>query len=220
MLKTKCNNCVFSNNLSCLLKKTTMVADGQYTLGFCRQKRNNNWVRNVNLTSLSNQVRKIQDEEGEVDIVIIGHNIDGVKITARSINKKRFVIVVLFDERESDVANLANYLNDLGLKWTIRNVKEAILVENVPYVALNDLKHNWFYTVHSGNLVDDDTLYFIKETLKGLDDNTVCFYHKEDDPIQIIVNKFAFNELDGNFDKMWFEKVKEFSNWKEVCKPI
>lgn len=224
LLKTQCGGCIFSKQETCLLKKEVFEFDGlRYTEGFCRHKRENNWLDIQLNQSLSNLIGEINKEEIGISLIIaaLDNNYEKIKATVDSVRNHDIVkqiVIVARKINKDDAEDIIQLLNSKDIKWSFNNIvldEEPTELEAIDN-SVDKAECNWFLSVLAGDTLTISQLDFIKQCLT-LNNNLVGGYlpgyHQE----RAFVNKQAFFQLQGHFEVPWLEKLKIFDNFKSVC---
>jgi hypothetical protein len=229
VLKTQCTGCIFNNSGCALNKSVRMDGRIQYTDGYCRHKRNANWKPKEHLDLISG----IQSEESLIGVIILSldNNIEKIKETIINLRQcsngliREIVVATKLAPIETIktlIKVLTAMLKEANIIWSINDAKSE---EEVHYGSVIDecsrfIKSNWFMSIRAGDKILPSNTKYIKYIMSIKTDNFLAFYFNETDNIKVLTSKNAFLELKGNMLEPWFEKVKSFNNWKEICHMI
>lgn len=229
-LRTKCDGCYFKGNEGpCSLEKRTFDSEiGQFTMGFCQHKRTQKWSEKYVDLSYDEKLEVIEKEEKLLTIIIKSTDNNLKKVYKTMANLAESVIdetsvLVIFNKLDITKINelVEKFADFKGLKWQIENYT----IEDDNYssplildVTLRLVETSWFMYLEAGDKIKPGTIGMLRANVGSPNNSYVCYYFENDD--KIITTKEAFLHMDGNYDGLWFEKVKEFENWKEICKCI
>lgn len=223
MLKTKCKDCTFLE-VTCQLGKSLL--DEDHTEGYCRHKRTEKWrmkqdpEKECTTEFLLKQVNK---EETSLCVVIVvdNDNIDTLKTTLNSINDHRDlvkqIVVAVHKAKDEFLQNILETISSFSMPWNLENIKGDQFITADVYDYVSPLcKTSWIVSVNSGYKFNSSDLETVYNLLAYDKSNYVAFYNDD----YCISNIFAFHELGGNYQVMWLDKVKSFSNWEQVCRNL
>lgn len=241
ILRTSCDKCIF-NKYGCELGKDIFYEAGyQRTEGLCGHKRTNVWIDSLKVDKNFNpDTDAFQYSNGEYITLSLLINLPNVsrykgdktdsvsKIVDKINNDNKFIKQVVFstyqdrNKYKKNSLELAKYLKDnCRFPWTIdiHFEKYSGAYERVDRSS-RFIKTNWFMTLGNINLLKSEAIKKIHEILSDRSKNPVCFYFNENDSFNIVAPKYAFEEMEGHRSIPWFEKIKTFNNWKDVCYQI
>lgn len=240
-LTTKCNQCVFNSNPGCLLEKDVeeMMMDGHFkdqrTIGFCNCKRTFNWYEGKQVRDLDNAKNIVELEEFGIGILIILDNDKDEKAIAKTIQSivdadnagmfRSFRMIgqkINKDKANSLVKIAKEAVENKGsfIDWHIDNIllDDEILVDDFIHHSFGKITEHWFITLLSGETFSKDDVKNIKTFMDNrVKNNLLCLYFDDDNHTKVLTNKFAFQEMQGNIDSKFIDKVKIFDNWKTQC---
>jgi hypothetical protein len=222
MLKTNCEKCVFNKNPSCNLgKETFLIANKMFVEGLCRTKVPEKEAGDViclmsllepnfaNDNNLSIVAYATNDDDACTAITKLNSiDVSGVNITA---------VLILQTDKITPPRDAVQALSKFKHKWSIDLLADKLRTEYVIDYAFRFIHTPWFYYP---NIDDIDEKLLDAFAHKNLYDNLLAFYTDDKDLRKCIINTTAFNELQGNFEIPWLDKVKSFSNWQNVCKLV
>ncbi len=231
MLKTICKGCIFNTSFplldktGCRLNKSVFILDdNQFVDGYCRHKRTSKWVTKNKSSSEKELIDNILLEESVISAVILSFDNDVHKFqkTLDNLsNNKNLVkqLVVVTKPKDDTLQAKMELIDKSGLVWSVDSLTEEPPndLEVVNY-AFRLIKHNWFYVLRDGDAISDEEYQRIKDILSDLSNNTVAMFNYESDNVKLFVNKYAFAQMGGNNYEPWLQKIKNFENWKNVCK--
>jgi hypothetical protein len=209
-----------------LNKPLVTIASQQCTEGYCRHKRSKSYVKDGEGTEAT--LRRVIKEENKLTLMILHLENHKKKLekTLKSIeNDSDFineVVVVTNNFKTRQLRGLVKKLSSLKIRWTLSNMKIDYEVNPFEFAhnAADQVKNHWFLPVNSGELVDHTKMLELSSLIGHTNDNYVAFYFSLEDPLKVVANKFAFKEMEGHIGEPWFDKVKRFDNWKDVCRQI
>lgn len=209
-LKTNCNSC--DNKIDpngCKIDKLTYnEEENQYTNGFCGFKQPSGRYLCLSMIVLltCNCINKL--DKTLVDLDKDNGFVKQIIVTCsqkvHSTTKKTVVEIV---------QNLNVETKSLNLILDEHLTDNDSLIHNSCLFVENE----WFFPINAGDRFPWEKLESIRSFLEASNQNPVAFYNIYD---HWLVNKRAFDELGGNTDRPFEEKIKAFDNWEEVCKKI
>lgn len=226
MLKTLCNNCTFLLEDKCIFDKTILQKEKiYYALGLCRHKRNQEWLdKDSNYTPSY----RIGVEESKITVIIIATDNDAAKtnFTLNYLDNPLIdeVIILTKNTTKEYCDSIQEQLKKTN-KWQIDNLqisddefvfKPDILIDYSSRLISN----HWFIPLINGDMIDNRLVDQFYHYSKDINNNFVALLIDENDPIHMLINKYAFIELSGNAEKHWIDKLKQFDNWRDICLTI
>lgn len=229
-LKTICKSCIFEGNEGpCSLGKFTFSEGiGQITMGFCQQKRTEKWAKKYEHLSAEEWKGVIEKEERLLTVIIKSkdNNLKMVHKTLASLEAAVIddtsVLLIFNNLPITEIKDLSAKLGQYkGLKWQIENYcveGEHFASPMILDISLRLIGTSWFMYLEAGNRVKSGTFGMLRHNVASPDNSYVCYYF--DNHSGLVTTKEAFLKLDGNLEEAWFDKIKQFDNWKEICKCI
>ncbi len=210
----------------CRLDKPVFILlKDQFTEGYCRHKRMEKWLESNDANDLLSLKESVKKEESAVSVIVLAFNSDPsfLKDTVDSIlNNASFMshIIVVTKCEGDELKEKMEIVNNSGIQWSLDNLKENAPsnLELVNYI-FRLVKNNWFYVVEDGDIITGGVADDIYDELCS-ESNIAAIYREDNDPLKLLINKHAFAQLGGNDKTPWFDKIKTFDNWKEVCRQI
>lgn len=228
MINTKCTECIFDKSeplfdiSKCSIGKKVFIHDkDQFTLGFCRYKRTENYLTFNHLDNL----KEIQNEELKVTLVILDDILDESKLinTLDSIVDQTLIGNILLSTKvlDDDLSLRFDILSRYNFKWKLDNLKinDPVESEIINHI-INIIETNWFYIVHAGKKVSDKILNDIYTNLSDKNSYILGAFTDINNPIELLLNKYVFATFGGNSDELWFDKIKKLEDWELLCPQI
>jgi hypothetical protein len=208
MLTTSCNGCLFLDNDGVCQKGQTNK--DKKISGFCRLKRQG------------------EAKEGEnVAVIIICDEFlkaveDTYKDTFAKLKNAAQVIFIGTNLQNDASKRLVKFCRDLKHAWIVDNYfrnKEEVTTHSIIEKAFLHINSqcNWFYVINASETIDQKVADSINGLLNGNTNGFAAIYHDRSNDYSMLINKFAFDEMEGHLDAAWIEKVKCFDNFGEVC---
>lgn len=227
MLKTFCNNCIFYSPVNgCVLSKPQKNGNID---GFCNYRRSWEWARRKNLDTtpdITAKTLKIYEEESVLTLVILclDNNIKKLKQTLETVKKLLYInnILVITNNLKKHKKKFIKTLIKYNITWILDDFRldEKISKLDIITNSLLKLKTSWFFCIEAGDTPSQDTITKISNSARDKNDNTVLYYVDEFDVFRIGTHQYIFENLSGNVEIPFFDKIKSFSNWKELCQKL
>lgn len=218
MLRTECNKCVFLESDNCNIGKPifTDEAGSICTKGFCRHKR------------LNGKIEEITLEENKISLIILSkdNNIDDINKTIVSVldyaDFIKQIIVVLNNAEKNKQIETMEALIKHNVLWNLENslLDKDTYIFNLIDIGSKSVVNSWFLPIVAGDSLKHSEIECIKKYFQDTMDNFLCIIFDKNDPLKVVLNKFAFKDLFGNIGEPCFDKIKRFNDWESVCKQI
>ncbi len=236
ILKTDCRKCIFNNKGSCQLGKTVdiQMEEGflvsQTTKGLCGHKKSSEWAEKL---ALDDSVQKFHYSDGEyktlsalIHVPTFGcrkARIGQIAKILQSLNENCFylkeVIISTYQKNKDDINDIVDIVKEhCKVPYTFDFF--LIRPQNIPMQMEKSsrlVKTNWFLTLGLGHKLKPKSIQAFEKIICDRTNNPIAFYFKEKNCHNIIAPIYAFRQMEGNSEMPWFEKVKTFDNWKEIC---
>lgn len=233
LLRTLCEGCFFKRLTNgCKLGKDTYFEEGrQFTGGFCNHKVTVEQARSASRDFVE-LAKTVDIDTSKLSIIILNldNNLRNLLASVRSIKEanNRFVCQVILVCRQAGPSYMRKafkMINALKVPWNINNLTpepneelDDILVSDF---ASQEVKCTWFTVLKAGERISQSHINQVYAQLSlGNVKNYMAFYVDEESINGLYVNTIAYNVMDGHVGGTWMNKVKEFDNWKKVCKQL
>lgn len=225
MLKTNCIKCIFDNRIlgqeGCALDKKVFFQEGrQYTEGFCRHKRNGKWLGSKQFDVLDLQERILSEENKyAISLAILDSDIEKFNKTLSNIKHLKLfseIAVGLLKVKKEFLLYVIENIAKLGIEWRLEDIQsDEILTSNdVHNYMFPFTQNNWLIQIESGDELEYGQINKISIDIVNNKNNYILYIL---DNNKYMVNKFVFGELGGHYEVDFLDKIKEFSNWEQLC---
>jgi hypothetical protein len=234
LIKSICDGCIFQHVPGCELGKEVFIENTrQFTRGFCGHRRDRKWLERLLVSdpdfSESKMFDYAQGEHLTLSILIscLDANLDDLDKTLDSIQTNLHCfrqIVVTTQNVPYDVqAQIGEKIkNKCHIGWATDNIKRDDFITDL--IAINYsskfISNLWFLSIRAGDTIGENTIKEFYDNIVPVRNNLIGFYFDENDPVKNIAHTGAFKIMEGHLEQPWLEKVKQFENWKDVCKKI
>lgn len=236
ILRTSCKDCIFSDN-GCIVGKNVFNCDDlngrQLTLGLCGYKKDDSWKSDIIKGYPNDDLVKLSaGEYNTLTILTTIENTTCIKCKTKNILTKllslgkhpmvKHFIISTYQKDRSNFKYVLDYLDRYcTIPWTLDSLMEEPvgLKEQLDYSS-RLVKTYWTATLDPTKRLNKTTIDVISEILNDSQKNPVSFYFNEQDNVNLVYPTSAFQQMQGNDETWWFEKIKTFDNWKDVSHKI
>jgi hypothetical protein len=206
----------------------------QRVAGLCGHKKGFDWKENVLQDYKEEQL--VDLSKGEYKTITVLTTVDAItncgickakhlltKVLA--LNNHPLVKHIIVSTHQKDTKNfnvIADFLEtSCNIPWTLDSLLEEPigLKEQLDHSA-RLVKTYWTATLDTKKRLGRYTLDNVEKILDDVTQNPVGFYFEESNSVNLIYPTYSFEKMDGNNEMWWFDKVKTFDNWKDVCHQI
>lgn len=216
-LKTNCKGCTFQTPLEvdgqpiCNAGKNIVAEEGQlFADGFCNHKRTN-----------GKSFDEVVEEEKKLTIVLLAKDVKHCRIidfVNTVCNHCDQIVISCFNGSPTHLEKIVKTLRSRSVQWNIDNAYVDPDIEYQDHTIVDAVvkyvKNHWFIVLTPQDVLKAHSITKLKEILKNNDSNNVCYYF---DDLRVMTSKAAFEQLKGNQQKPYLEKLKEFDNWESKC---
>ena len=225
MLKTNCIKCIFDNrivgNQGCALHKEVFQIDGrQYTNGYCRHKRGAKWL-GANKFDIGELHEKIISEENTyaISLAILDNSIENFDKTLSNIKQIKLfseIAVGMLKVKKEFLLYAVEKIAKLGMAWRLEDIQSDMIItaHDVHNYMFPETQNNWLVQIENGDELDYGQINKASIDIVHNNENHVLYFLNNN---KYLINKFVFGELGGHHERDVLTKIKEFSNWEQVC---